>query len=186
MPLKVPGKRNSFIQSHEIYFWTGTINKWKNLLVSDQFKDIIIDSWQYLSEKELIDIFGFVIMPNHFHSIMRINKMNGKESPQASFLKYTAHQFRNILAITAPAYLDEFAVHAHNKKHEFWQRDPLGIPLFTKEVALQKLNYIHFNPIVKKWNLANKPEEYRYSSAQFYKTGFSEFKFLKNLWTVLK
>jgi putative transposase len=30
------------------------------------------------------------------------------------------------------------------------------------------LNYIHNNPCAKKWNLANSPEQYIYSSAKFY------------------
>lgn len=33
--------------------------------------------------------------------------------------------------------------HAENKKHEFWQRDSLAIHLYSREVAFQKLKYIH-------------------------------------------
>jgi len=33
---------------------------------------------------------------------------------------------------------------------------------------LQKLNYIHNNPCQEKWNLANNPEDYKYSSAANY------------------
>src|SRR5688500_16041969 len=87
----------SFLYTNEIYFWTASINGWKHLLEPDSLKDIIIESWKYLSEKDLIDIFAFVIIPNHFHSVLRVNKMNGKESPQGSFLKYTAHQFKKML-----------------------------------------------------------------------------------------
>lgn len=81
--------------------------------------------------------------------------------------------------------LNIYKVQAHNKAHEFWQRDPLGIPLFTFDVALQKLNYIHQNPLAKHWKLVQKPSDYKYSSAKFYETGNSEFPFLKNLWKYL-
>jgi REP element-mobilizing transposase RayT len=186
MSLIIPKPRKSFIQSNEIYFWTATINSWKHLLADDKFKNILIDSWAFLSEKKLIDVFGFVIMPNHFHAILQVNQMNGKESPQGSFLKYTAHQFEKLLLNESPFLLHQYRVNSSNKKHEFWQRDPLGVPIFTPEVAAQKLNYIHYNPVVKKWNLASKPEDYKYSSASYYKTGISEFTFLKNLWKILK
>jgi putative transposase len=33
---------------------------------------------------------------------------------------------------------------------------------------LQKLNYIHNNPVADKWKLAKLPEEYLHSSASFY------------------
>lgn len=42
-------------------------------------------------------MFSFVIMPNHIHLIWRINEMNGEESPHASFLKFTAHEFKKML-----------------------------------------------------------------------------------------
>jgi len=32
-------------------------------------------------------------MPNHLHLIWKQNNMNGKETPQGSFLKYTAPEF---------------------------------------------------------------------------------------------
>ena len=37
--------------------------------------------------------------------------------------------------------LGSFVVDAENKMYEFWQRDSLAVPLFTRKVALQKLNY---------------------------------------------
>lgn len=92
-------RRNSHIEKGEIYFWTATINGWKPLLAGDGYKEVIIDSWQYLSDQGKIDVFAFVIMPNHLHSIWRVKEANGKESPQGSFLKYTAHRFQKMLLV---------------------------------------------------------------------------------------
>ena len=39
-----------------------------------------------------------------------------------------------------------YKVDAENKKHQFWQRDSLAIHLYSREVAFQKLKYIHNNP----------------------------------------
>lgn len=64
----------------EIFFWTATINQWQKLLQPDTYKDIIIDSLNYLSNAKKIDVFGFVIMPNHIHLILRTNELNGKET----------------------------------------------------------------------------------------------------------
>jgi len=43
-------------------------------------------------------------------------------------------------------------------------------------VFIQKLAYIHNNPVVA--GLCQFPEEYRYSSASFYETGKSEWNFI--------
>ena len=87
-------KRKSYIEIGEMYFWTATINIWNHLLKEDKFKEVIIGSLQTLSEKGLIDVFAFVIMPNHMHLIFRTNRLNGKETVQGSILKFTAHEFK--------------------------------------------------------------------------------------------
>ena len=46
---------------------------------------------------ERLMFFGFVIMPNHMHLIWRIKELNGKETPQGSLLKFTAHRFKKML-----------------------------------------------------------------------------------------
>jgi len=175
-------KRKSYIEKGEIYFWTATINGWKHLLRKDEYKDVIINSWKYLSDQGKIDVFAFVIMPNHLHSIWRINEPNGKESPQGSLLKYTAHEFQKMLGQSSKSELSNFRVEAANKKYEFWQRDSLAIPLFTRKTAFQKLNYIHNNPLADHWQLAQHPCDYKYSSAKYYEMNEKNFSFLKDLW----
>ena len=165
----------------EIFFWTATINQWQKLLQPDTYKDIIIDSLNYLSNAGKIDVFGFVIMPNHIHLIWRTKELNGKETAQGSFLKYTAHEFRKILYKENKNELLSYQVDAHNKEHEFWQRDSLAILLYSKDIAFQKLDYIHYNPVAEHWQLAKDPCEYKYSSAAFYELHTNSFLFLKDL-----
>jgi putative transposase len=174
--------RNSHIELNRVYFWTATIMNWRHLLHENKYKSIIVSSLEYLSTNNLIDVFAFVIMPNHIHLIWRLNSLNGKESPHASLLKFTAHNFKKTLLETDASGLDAYAVNASNKKYEFWQRDSLAIPLYTKKVALQKLNYIHNNPLAAHWSLVTEPADYSYSSALYYERDQLNFAFLKDLW----
>ena len=176
------GHRNSYMKMGEVFFWTATINQWQHLLREDSYKDIIIKSLGYLSSQRKIDVYAFVIMPNHIHLIWRTNELNGKETPQGSFLKYTAQEYRKLLSRDGK--LSTYKVDASNKKHEIWQRDSLAIHLYSREVALQKLKYIHSNPLTEHWQLANHPCDYRYSSAVYYEMNKKDFLFLKDLWEV--
>ena len=115
------------------------------------------------------------------HFIWRVNEPNGKESPQGSFLKFTAHTFKKMLQKEGGNKLGSYAVDAENKMYEFWQRDSLAVPLFTRKVALQKLNYLHNNPLAEHWNLVKDPCDYKYSSAQYYENDVKNFPFLKDL-----
>ena len=172
--------RKSFIEKGEIYFWTATINGWQKLLLEDRYKDVVIGSLEYLSNTGKIDVFAFVIMPNHIHLIWRIVEDNDKETPQSSFLKYTAHEFKKMLT-SEGVDLSGYAVEAHNKNYEFWQRDSLAVHLYTRNVAYQKLDYMHLNPLAERWQLVTNPCDYRYSTARFYELGVKEFSFVKDL-----
>ena len=141
---------------------------------------MIVGSLEYLIAARKVDVFGFVIMPNHVHFIWRMLAQNGSELPHASFLKYTAHQFKKMLMADGGA-LTSYAVEANNKSHEFWQRDSLAVPLYTKTMAYQKLDYLHQNPLAEHWSLAKDPCEYKYSTARFYEQGINDFGFTKDL-----
>ncbi len=69
----------------EVFFWTATINQWQRLLWEDEYKNVILGSLEYLSNMGKIDVYAFVIMPNHIHLIWKTNGLNGKETPQGSF-----------------------------------------------------------------------------------------------------
>ncbi len=174
-------KRKSYIEIGKIYFWTATINRWQHLLLADDYKAIVIDSLRFLSDQRKIDVFAFVIMPNHIHLIWRMNESNGKESAHTSFLKHTAHVFKKKLSTEHPDELLKYAASASNKEYEFWKRDSLAIYLFSEEIAYQKLDYLHANPVSGKWRLVDDFCDYKYSSAKFYELGIKDFEFIRDL-----
>jgi len=173
-------RRKSFLEYNEIYFWTCTIKDWKKLLNPEPYKKIIINSLKKLVDQAFIEVYGFVIMPNHVHIILKLIKPNGKEKPTSSFLKETSHELRKDLIINYPQSLKHFLVSESDRSYRIWQRDSLAINMFNLKVLEQKLNYIHNNPLQERWNLANQPEGYRWSSATFYVHSFDEFNILTN------
>ena len=171
-------QRNSTVLLNEVHFWTDTIKDWKNILLNDDFKLIIIDSLKELVARDKIVVYAFVIMPNHIHLVWEIKAINGKEMPHASFNKFTAHQFQKKLRLTESIELEQFIVNDVERKYRFWQRDPLAVLIDSREKAIQKIEYIHNNPLQEKWNLVDEAEKYKWSSAKFYENGIDDFGFL--------
>lgn len=155
-------------------FFTATILQWKPLLKEDSFKDIIIDSLRFLKNEKSIVIYAFVIMPNHIHLIWQIQDGYKQDKVQLRFLKFTAQQMRFKL-IDANISLMPYLVDSADRKHQFWERNALSIDLWTPSVFTQKLDYIHNNPVQDKWRLCEYIEDYEYSSAKFYETGYDRF-----------
>jgi hypothetical protein len=55
-------------------------------------------------------------------------------------------------------------------KHHFWQKIQAK-NIYSVDYLIQKLEYVHNNPIAKSWQLANERSDYKYSSACFYDKG---------------
>ena len=157
------------------YFYTDTISEHKHLLNDDEMKMVVINSWKYLVETKKIKIYAYVIMPNHIHLIWKMLDMNGKQSPAGSFAKFTAHQFKKIMQLSNPIELEKYKVDKSDRQYQFWKRDPLAIPLTFVASFMQRLEYIHNNPLKQKLQLADLAENYRWSSASFYENGIDEF-----------
>jgi len=171
-------KRQGQMDYNYPYFYTDTICDFKQLLADDLCKMIVIKSLQYLKQKKIVEIYGYVVMPNHIHLIWNMLKLNGKESPATSFTKFTAHEFKKYLASNSPGLLEAYLSEKGDRSYQFWKRDPLAIPLSTESILLQKLDYIHDNPVKERWRLCDNPEDYVWSSAEFYETGIDRFDIL--------
>ena len=170
--------RKSIMNIDEVYFWTNTIKDWKHLLENDSFKGIIMDQLLWLKERNKVAVYGFVIMPNHMHIIWEMLDMNGKEKPYASFNKWTSSQFLKKLRVSNPEKITQHIERSADRNHRCWQRDALAIPMNSKLVVEQKLEYIHSNPLQGHWSLVSSPEDYKWSSAGFYQTGQDDFNLL--------
>ncbi|MGK7391058.1 MAG: transposase [Candidatus Cyclobacteriaceae bacterium M2_1C_046] len=174
----IPERRKSTMELGEVYFWTSSIYQWDHLLKERSYKDLILQSLSFLVAKNKIAVYAFVIMPNHIHLIWELLTLNGKEKPNASFHKYTAHKFQEELKKYDNDLLKRFKVKEPERKYRFWNRDPLATLMYSKEIVEQKLDYIHLNPLQEHWNLVKSPEEYYFSSAAFYEADRNNFPFL--------
>ena len=157
-------------------FYTATILDWKMLLKSDRYKMIIIESLQYLVKEKRVTLYGYVIMDNHIHLIWNPIKLYSLKHTQLCFMKFTAQRLKRDLEINHPRALDSFQVDLKDRVYQFWQRNPLCIDLYDNKIIVEKLNYIHNNPV--KANLCKESIDYRFSSAKFYNEIGDEFSFL--------
>ena len=156
------------------HFFTATILGWKKLLKPDKYKDILIESMQFLATHQRVIIYGFVIMINHIHVIWQMNAGVKRSCLQRDFLKFTAQKIQRDLQKNHLRLLDHFFVNAKDRQYQFWKGNPLTVEIWS-EKGLKHKKYLHENPV--KAGLCRFPEEYKYS-ALFYKTGIDNWGFL--------
>lgn len=160
-----------------VQFFTATILEWKKLLKPHKYKQIIIDSLIFLVNEKRVKIYGFVIMDNHIHLIWQGTDLYSLKHIQLSFMKYTAQNIKFDLEKYHPLVLKEFKVETSDRKYQFWERDALAIDIMSHEVFVQKLNYIHQNPV--RASLCEDELDYEYSSAQHYHGKENPYSFIE-------
>ena len=172
MPVHTPIKRSG------IYFITFTCYKWLHLIELTKAYGEIYKFFGILNQNGQ-QILGYVIMPNHIHLLLFYKEQkqslntiigNGKRFIGYEIVRRLKTQKEDALL----AVLHEAVISAEgkrNKQHEVWQGTFDVKQCRTEAFILQKLNYIHFNPCVERWKLAERPREYEHSSAAFYQLG---------------
>lgn len=157
-----------------LYFVTTTVVNHIHLFKREGLIRIILDSFHYLRTVKRIQIFVFVIMPNHIHLIARFRGDYTLSNAMRDFKRHTARQIirqhqteniKNILNLLRKANNDK------NQNFKVWESHYDARDIFSVEFLEQKMNYIHYNPCQPHWKLADLPEEYPWSSAQFYLAG---------------
>ena len=162
-------------EKDQTYFCTFTCIDWIHLFELVELYDEIYKWFNILISKRH-QIVAFVIMPNHLHALIHIAEgeesintilANGKRFLAYEIVKRLEKEKReDILSILAShVTLEE---RKRKKKHRVFEISSDIKPCYTENFLLQKLEYIHANPISNKWQLVNTPEEYPHSSAAFY------------------
>ena len=159
-----------------LHYLTCSICGWVDLFSRAVYRDIVLDSWRYCAEHKGLQIWGYVIMSNHLHLIASTKAPFRLEEVMRDFKAHTARQFLEVLHDRSQPesrrewllYLFEyFSRHLRDKqKHQLWQHDNHPIELFSEKVVIQKLQYIHQNPV--RAGLVARPEDWLYSSALNY------------------
>lgn len=114
-------------------------------------------------------LIGYVVMPDHTHLIL--NPINCDISVIMNSLKSaTARQIIDWLRESNhTSSLRKLALETPQKRghtHSLWQRDFSSIDLWSPKFMLQKLHYIHMNPV--RAGLCKHPADWKWSSFRAY------------------
>ena len=93
-----------------------------------------------------------------------------RNPPKESFEKFTGHIFLKHLK-NEEGNLEDYKTDQKDRNYTFWQRDPLAIKIISRDMAVQKLDYMHYNPLqelfIKNWFEQIGTREWVYSTFSF-------------------
>jgi putative transposase len=152
-----------------LYFITASLCGWKHLFTDATYAGIVLNSLAWLRKEKRMSLYAFVLMPSHLHAIVLPVGRSIGELLQ-DFASFTAHailhQLRSDDRQELLAFFHEQRRDQH-EEHSIWQ-DVQAKNVFSEDFLVQKMEYIHQNPVAKEWSLVKDRAEYKYSSACFY------------------
>jgi len=149
------------------YYLTSVAKDRLPVFRSDAIKEITCAALDEARRSAGFLLFAYVVMPDHLHTII------GSELKPSKVQQYVngivAH--RVIQYLKAEGHEKSLGKLRHEEKdrgykHSLWDHHPNAKLLSTEEVFLQKVNYLHQNPV--RAGLVERTEDYRWSSARWW------------------
>jgi len=153
-----------------VFFLTFTVVGWIDVFTRERYCDILVQNLSFCQQHKNIDIFAYVIMPNHMHILVRRNE--GLLSDWIrDYKSYTAKQIIESIAANQQEsrkewmmYMFKYFANAskQNKEFMFWQKTNHPTEIFSASVMQQKVDHIHNNPL--RSGIVTNAAYYKYSS----------------------
>ena len=162
------GRSRYHILGTQPHFLTCTLVNWMPLFGNMEIVQIILDSLNFLQCQQRLTLYGYVIMENHLHLIAAAANLS-KEI--GNFKSFTARSIIDLLEKNNANYtLKQLELYKlkHNTKQEYqlWQEGFHPQAIANEEIFIQKLDYIHNNPVRRGY--VDEPSHWRYSSYRNY------------------
>ena len=134
---------------------------------TDQMKEILCRAIDEARKSAGLLLFAYVIMWDHMHLLTN--------RPST-----TSNVLRVLKGITARRLIDYLKQNDHfsslgklqhqerdrNYRYSLWQTEKNVLPIFSEGMFMEKVNYIHRNPV--RAGLSERMEEYQWSSARIW------------------
>ena len=141
------------IDKEGIYFITFTCCRWLHLIESSQGYDSVYNFFSAL-KNQLHTILGYVIMPNHMHFLLHYSGGKSLNTVIGNGKRFMAYDIVDLLKQRGEhTLLQKLSAEvkdkdrSRGKKHEIWIDGFDVKECRTEKFILQKLVYIHENPV---------------------------------------
>ena len=165
------------LDQHKPHFLTLTTVGWMDVFSRSIYRDIILESLDFCQIHRKMVVNAWVIMSNHLHLVARTDPPYCLSDVLRDFKKFTANQIIKTVQQSPESrkdwMLEVMTYHAkfneRNRTHQFWQQYNCPKEINNLNYGLQKINYIHENPV--RAGLVTERHHYYPSSAIDYSGG---------------
>jgi putative transposase len=163
--------RPAFNPDH-LYFITTKAVDYVHLFQREIVKRLLLDALDCMQLRKQLDLYAFVILPNHIHIVVQCPPDNPVKDLVRDYKRHTAdrliRQYQADDNKRALGFLAGKVTRPDKQKYRIWEEGYDARNIFSPEFLSQKMEYLHNNPCQPHWGLVQDPIEYGWSSARFY------------------
>lgn len=159
-----------------VYFVTMTVTDWIDIFTRPRYKQVVVDSLAYCQQHKGLVIYAWVLMTNHLHIIASSSDETDLPWIIRDFKRHTTKKILEMLENDTQESRQKWILaHFHYRDKDdqgknptpLWQASYYVETIETQTFFIQKMNYIHDNPV--RQGFVNRQEDYPYSSATNYR-----------------
>lgn len=140
--------------------------------LDERYPMIVIENLNFYRNKFGFALYGFIIMPDHYHLVINTWGKYSIEKIKEDMNKYIARQIILAMEKHHKRELLKFKIESAPRKghraHQYriFQQGGVDVELLSLKKTMEKIEYMHKNP----WRagLVESIEEYKFSSARNY------------------
>jgi len=146
-----------------LHFITTSCYRRKALLDTPQSRDLFLEVMEQVRRRYRFVVVGYVVMPEHVHLLFSEPELGDPSVVMKALKQSFAHKLlARLRETTRPQSLSDTA---HGADH-IWQRRFYDFVVFTEKKRVEKLRYMHRNPVLR--GLVLEPEQWNWSSYRHY------------------
>lgn len=176
-------------QKGGIYFYCGAVINRKNVFVTNEYIDLLVNAFKLTELKKDVKNLGYVIMPNFFYWIFQLSsaqddpvkiygelkrdvasgilrnlksEIDGEAYEMTDSFKNNERVGRSIPQKILWTFEEQAKKFEQNKRYRVWVPKTEIRLLDTPDLVEQKLAILKKAPVSERWQMADKPENYPY------------------------
>jgi putative transposase len=148
-----------------LHFITCSCHRRRPLLGAARKRDAFLKILDEVRTRYQFLLVGYVVMPEHIHLLISEPRV-GTPSTVMQVLKQRVSRALRRKKRSNPNQMHLWQRAPNNESRSFWQRRFYDFNVWSKKKRIEKLNYMHMNPV--KRGLVTDPKLWPWSSYRFY------------------
>lgn len=165
----MPSGLKRFYGQKHLHFITFSCYRRLPLLKTARARDIFVQELGKIRDEMGFRLIGYVVMLNHVHLLMSEPKQGTPSSVLHKLKLRVSRRMRKRRRSSSATQLRLPFEKEKGPPRAFWQARFYDFNVYTNGKKIEKLNYMHANPVKRK--LVEHPKDWAWSSWGFYRNG---------------